>query len=158
MTSLSISSSDIIALVALAISAYAAWKTVKFNDRQKSLIETQERLNRLLLEKEQGDLLAGKRADPGATMLRLGSNNYRIKIWNKGKSAARNVSIDFPDGNELVDDSDVAERFPLQILDPHQAVDLVAFVHMETKGKHAVKIRWSDDAQSENEKTVYITL
>ena len=56
--------SDIIAGLALLLSAYAAWKTVQFNDRQKSLIESQEKLNQRLLEKEEADSrTAGLRND-----------------------------------------------------------------------------------------------
>ena len=32
--------SDIIAFVALLLSGYAIWKTVKFNEQQKSLMES----------------------------------------------------------------------------------------------------------------------
>jgi hypothetical protein len=64
-------SSDFIALLALAVSGYGAWKTIRFNERQKSLIETQERLNRLLLEKEQEQAATNKKADLGATIVRL---------------------------------------------------------------------------------------
>jgi hypothetical protein len=38
MMPLSMASSDIIAVMALIISAYAAWKTVQFNDKQRSFI------------------------------------------------------------------------------------------------------------------------
>lgn len=41
-----------IALIALLLSGYATWTTTKFNERQKSLIESQEKLNAVLLEKE----------------------------------------------------------------------------------------------------------
>ncbi len=47
-----ISISDVIAVAALLLSAFAAWKTVKFNERQKSLVESQDLLNRRLLEKD----------------------------------------------------------------------------------------------------------
>lgn len=151
-------SSDFIALLALAVSAYAAWMTARFNERQKSLIETQERLNRLLLEKEQGDVVANKKADLGATIVRLSNDNYRLRIWNKGKAPAKNVSIFFPEGNALTDEGDISEKFPLQALDTHQSVDLMAFVSMDTKSKHVIQLTWSDDANLENEKTIYATL
>lgn len=151
-------SSDFIAVLALAVSAYAAWKTIRFNELQKSLIETQERLNRLLLEKEIWDATTNKKADLGATIVKLANSNYRLKIWNKGKVAAKNVSIFFPEGNELVDDEDVSEKFPLESLDTHQSVDLVAFVGMDTKSKHVIRLTWSDDSNLQNEKIVYATL
>src|SRR5712691_346242 len=91
--------SDFVAGLAFLLSAYATWKTVQFNDRQKSLIESQERLNQRLLEKEDAESTAEKKADLGATFIKLGSSNYRLKIWNKGRAPARNVLIEFPEGN-----------------------------------------------------------
>jgi hypothetical protein len=158
MTPFSFSASDIIAGLALLISAFAAWKTVQFNNRQKSLIESQEKLNLRLLEREEAESKLDKKADLGATFIKLGSNKHRLKIWNKGKTPARNVSIEFPEGNDCIVQSDVSEKFPLEALDTHQSVELIASVHMGTKSKHAIKLIWSDEFSQHNEKTVYPTL
>ena len=158
MMPFSISASDIIAGLALLISAYAAWKTVQFNDKQKSLIESQEKLNQRLLERDEAESISDRKADLGANFLKLGSSKYRLKIWNKGKTTARNVSIEFPEGNDCIVQSDVSEKFPLEALDTHQSVELIAAVHMGTKSKHAIKLIWSDEFNQHNEKTVYPTL
>lgn len=153
-----LTTSDIIACLAFLLSAFATWKTLKFNNRQKSLIEIQEKLNRMLLDKEDAESTADKKADLGATFIKLGSSNYRLKIWNKGKAAARNVSIDFPEGNDCFIESDIASKFPLETLDTHQSVELIAAVCMGTKNKHAIKLVWTDDFKPINEKIVYPTL
>ncbi len=158
MMPFSISASDIIAILALIISAYAAWKTVQFNEKQKSLIESQEKLNQRLLEKEEAESISDKKADLGASFIKLGSNKYRLKIWNKGKTTAQNVSIEFPEGNDCIVGSEIVEKFPLEALDTHQSVELIAAVHMGTKSKHAIKLMWSDGFSQHNEKTVYPTL
>jgi hypothetical protein len=158
MMPFSISASDIIAGLALLISAYAVWKTVQFNDKQKSLIESQEKLNQRLLEREESESISDKKADLGAGFIKLGSSKYRLKIWNKGKTTARHVSIEFPEGNDCIVPSDVSEKFPLEALDTHQSVELIAAVHMGTKSKHAIKLIWSDEFSQHNEKTVYPTL
>lgn len=149
---------DVIAGMALMLSGYATWKTFRFNERQKSLIESQEKLNHLLLEKETNQSESEKKADLGASFIKLGSNKYRLKIWNKGKAAGRNVRIEFPEGNDLVLQSDVDNKFPLESLDTFQSVELVAAVHMGTKRKHIVRLIWSDDSAEHNEKIVYPTL
>lgn len=154
----SFSTGDVIAVAAFLLPAYAAWKTYQFNEKQKGLIESQERLNKLLLEKEAGDASNTKRADLGANFIKLGSNQYRLKIFNKGKSAARNVSIEFPEGNDCLIDSDIEAKFPLERMDPHQSVELIAAVHMETKSKQVIKLYWSDDHAENNEKLVYPTI
>ena len=155
---LSISVSDVVAVLALIISAYVAWKTIQFNNKQNLLIESQERLNKLLLEKEKSESISERRADLGASFIKLGGGHCRLKIWNKGKSAARNVLIEFPSGNDCFIDSDVAEKFPLEVLDAHQSVELVAVVHMGAKSKHEIKLIWTDDFSQSNEKILYPTL
>ncbi|CAG9001118.1 MAG: hypothetical protein CENE_03135 [Candidatus Celerinatantimonas neptuna] len=154
----SIDAGDIIAGLAFLLSGYATWQTVSFNKKQKSLVESQEKLNNLLLEKENDDSLKEKRADLGASFIKLGSSKYRLKIWNKGASTARNVKIEFPEGNDVVIDSEVTDKFPMESLERHQSVELIAAVHMQTKRKHVVRLIWEDDSQSHNEKLSYPTL
>jgi hypothetical protein len=158
MTGPTFGSSDLISLIALFVSAFAAWKTIRFNERQKSLIESQERLNALLLEKEHGEVETSKKADLGATIVKLGNSKYRLKIWNKGSAAARNVSISFPEGNDIVDDTEVNDKFPLESLGTFDSVELIAFVSMDTKRKQVVCITWADDFSDKNSRTVYPTL
>ena len=109
-------------------------------------------------EKENEDALKGKQADLGASIIKLGSSKYRLKVWNKGAATARNVRIEFPEGNDLVIESEVTDKFPMESLEKYQAVELIAAVHMQTKRKHVVRLVWEDDAQSYNEKLSYPTL
>ena len=153
-----IDAGDIIAGLAFLLSSYATWQMVSFNKKQKSLVESQEKLNNLLLEKGNDDLLKEKRADLGASFINLGSSKYRLKIWNKGASTAKNVRIEFPEGNDVIIDSELTDKFPMESLERHQSVELIAAVHMQTKRKHVVRLIWEDDAQFHNEKLSYPTL
>lgn len=150
--------SDVLAGLALALSAYATWKTVRFNERQKTLIDSQERLNQRLLEREDQESREEKQADLGANFIKLGSTKYRLKIWNRGKAAAHHVQLEFPEGNDCIIEDDIQSKFPLEVLEPSQAVELIAAVGMSTKRKHTIKIRWSDAHNAANEKLVYPTL
>ncbi|MEL0628446.1 hypothetical protein [Psychromonas aquatilis] len=156
--SFSIDAGDLIAGLAFLLSSYATWQTVSFNKKQKTLVESQEKLNNLLLEKESEDALKEKRADLSASFIKLGSSKYRLKIWNKGSATAKNVRIEFPEGNDVIDDSELTDKFPLESLERHQSVELIAFVHHQTKRKHVVRLIWEDDYQSHNEKQSYPTL
>ena len=149
---------DIIAGLALLMSAYATWRTTSFNEKQKSLIESQEKLNNLLLEKEESEAVSGKKADLGASFVKLGSNKHRLKIWNKGSATARNIRLEFPEGNDVLIQSDVDGKFPLESMEKFQSVELIASVHMGTKSKHVIRIVWEDDSENHNEKLVYPTL
>ena len=155
---ISLTPSDFLSGLAFLLSAFATWKTVRFNDRQKELIQSQERLNKLLLDKENAESIEEKKANLGAAFIKLGSSTYRLKIWNKGKAAARNVCLEFPDGNDCFIQSDIDSKFPLEILETSQSVELIAAVSMETKSKHVLKIRWTDEFSTENEKFVYPTI
>lgn len=153
-----IDAGDVIAGLAFLLSGYATWQTVSFNKKQKSLVESQEKLNNLLLEKENEGAVKEKSADLGASFIKLGSSKYRLKIWNKGSATARNVRIEFPEGNDVVIDSEVSDKFPMESLERYQSVELIAAVHMQTKRKHVVRLIWEDDAQTHNEKLSYPTL
>lgn len=155
---MAIAAGDVISGLALLLSAYATWITLQFNKRQQQLIESQEGLNLLALAKGQSDATAEKKADLGASFITLGRSNHRLKIWNKGKGTARQVRIEFPDGNEIVIQSEIDDKLPLETLETHQAVELIAAVAMGTRRKHAIRLIWADDFQERNEKLVYPTL
>jgi hypothetical protein len=139
-----INAGTVIAGIALLLSGYATWKTTK--------------LNNLLLAKERSEALKTKQADLGASFIKIGSNNRRLKIWNKGKVTARNVRIEFPEGNEVVIQGDIDRKFPLESLDTFQSVELIASVHLGTKAKHPIRLIWDDDSGERNEKIVYPTI
>ncbi|MDI6854330.1 MAG: hypothetical protein QME75_12090 [Deltaproteobacteria bacterium] len=134
---------DIIAGIALLLSGYATWKT--------------SRLNNLLLKKEASEALKNKQADLGASFIKLRSS-YRLKIWNKGKATARNVRLEFPEGNDVVLKADIDQKFPLESLGTFQSVELIAAVHMGTKRKHPIRLIWSDNFSEHNEKIEYPTI
>ncbi|MDP3183422.1 MAG: hypothetical protein Q8M54_11480 [Desulfobaccales bacterium] len=139
-----INAGNVIAGIALLLSGYATWKTAK--------------LNNLLLEKERSEALNKKQADLGASFIKIGSNDRRLKIWNKGKAAARNVMIEFPEGNNILIQSEIDQKFPLELLDTYQSVELIAAGALGMKRKHPIRLIWSDDSSERNEKIVYPTI
>jgi hypothetical protein len=153
-----ISVSDVVAIIALALSGYALWTTSNFNNRQLKLIESQEKLNARLLAEGETEALEKSKADVGASLVKLGSSKHRVKVFNKGKAPARNVRIEFPDGNNMVPGSEISDKFPMEVLEQHQAVELMAAVHMQTPRKQTVILRWEDEHSDANEKVVYLTL
>jgi hypothetical protein len=158
MMDITIDSGDIIAGFALFFSVYATIKTIQFNNRQQAFIESQEKLNKLLLEKEVSEATSEKKANLSASFLKLGSSKYRLKIWNKGKSTARDIMIEFPEGNDVVMEDEIKEKFPLESLDTHQSVELIASIYMGTRSKHLIRLTWADDHNDRNEKFVHATL
>ncbi len=121
-------------------------------------MDLQGKVNSLILEKERREAKQAGQADLGASFVSIGSKKHRLKVFNKGKMPAYNVNIAFLGDNDIVPDSEVADKFPMEHIDPGQAVELTAFVHMQTKRKHAIRLRWSDPEGEEREKDVYPTL
>jgi hypothetical protein len=155
--SLQIDASDIVAGLALLIAAYSAWKTVQFNKRQTAFEETNERLNLLLIEREASESEAAKRADVSANFYKAGHNKYRLKVFNKGKGAARNVRFEALDGADLFIENDIARKFPVPVMEQHASVELIAAVHMGSPSRAHIKLIWDDDTGQAREKELHPT-
>jgi hypothetical protein len=150
--------STIVSVLALAMSAYSAKKTIDFNKRQNDFIDTNDKLNRMLLDKEQQDSLVQRQADISANFISVGRNDHRMKVFNRGRSSAKNVRIDFPNGNEILIESDLQEKFPMPSLEPQQSVELIAAVCMDSPRRMDVRIVWDDQSGNDREKLLHLTL
>ncbi len=149
--------SGIVAAIALSFSVYTYWRQNQSNKKQEALIESQHKLNELLASKETSEMAAAKSADMGAEFQKLGRNQYRLKIFNKGPATARNVRVSFPDGNEFVSEHDLEGKFPMESMDKYQAVELIAAIHMGSPSKLKVQLNWVDEEGAEREKITYTT-
>jgi len=137
----------LIALAALIVSLVSLHKTNKFG-------ETTDRLNRVLIERQTAESLAERKADVSANLYQRGKNDYRLKVFNKGKGRAKNVRItDLDDnGDSLLMADEIREKFPLPILEQHQSVDLLACVTLGSHLKTHIKLHWDDDTGKDHEK------
>jgi hypothetical protein len=146
---------NIISGLALIISTIALVITHRFNRRQKSLIESQEKLNNILLTKELQSTENDKKAELGATFIKVGSRgSYRLKIWNKGKCAARNVTITFPEGNNIIPESEIKSKTPIISLEPQAGVEFLAAVYIGIDPKQVISLTWDDDVATGNSKVI----
>lgn len=143
--------SELIAFLALLLSLYSTYKTIQFNKRQ-------DELTAKLIEKEEAESVDKKRAFLNATIIKLGQNNYRLKVWNQGKATAHNVHIQLLKNSDLLHPDFVNSIFPLESLEPYQSVEMPALVHMQTEYKHPLEITWSDEYDKQNRKVVYLTI
>ena len=158
MINVAVSLGDIIAILALVLSAYATWRAHTFKKREEELMEIQKKLNTLMLDKEKREAAHEKEADLGANFVTIGSEKYRLRISNKGRAAAYHVTIDFPEGNDIILEDDIQEKFPLELLERGQSVELVAMIAMGTKRKLAIRLSWQSADGERFEKTVYATV
>lgn len=149
---------DIVALLALGVSAYSMKKTSDFNKRQNEFIETNDKLNKLLLEKESTELMHKNKADISVNFIKTGKNNHRLKVFNKGNNTARNVRMEFPEGNSILHSSDLDTKLPIPIMEQHQSVELLAIVGFGSDTRMTIKLIWDDDFGSNNEKVLMPTV
>ncbi|AVA38006.1 MULTISPECIES: hypothetical protein [Cupriavidus] len=138
--------SDFIAAAALIVSVVGTGASVLFNHRQKGVNQSQKKLNDRLLAREEAEAAAEKKADVSTAFAMRGSNDRRFKVFNRGRAAARNVRIEFVDGNSILVESQVRSTFPLERLEPQCGVDLIATAHLGlAERKFQVKISWEDE-------------
>lgn len=150
--------SESIAVIALLLSSYAIWQTKLFHKRQDSLGESQEKLNNLLSQQVLDEKESGEKADLVAYLKKEERNNYKLHIHNQGSATAKNVRFIYSEEDGIFIASDVASKFPLEILNKGQTVKLIAAITMESKSKLAVTLIWDDDARENYEEESIVTL
>ena len=148
----SVSASDVMAALTLGLAIYIAW-------HQRALGTSQKHLNDFLLKQGKEEVLNARKADLRAKFIRPDPHKkYHLEIRNKGKGTARNVRIEFPEGDDLVLESDVDCKFPLEVLAPDKAVELVALIGCGRGNKQLIKLIWDDDSGKNNEISSYPTI
>lgn len=138
--------SAVIAFIALIVSIVSLLKANKFS-------ATADRLNRLLIEREEAEGVSSKKADLSASIVNLGANNYRLRIFNRGKSAACNVRLINLDGdNKALKEQDIHRKFPVPIIEQNQHVELAVHVFFGSKAHIHIKLVWDDETGKDYEK------
>jgi hypothetical protein len=149
--------SAVIAFLALLFSGFTFWRTQRLAEKQAELIDDQKRLNRLLLEREEDAAVNAKRADLSANFVRTGKGAV-VKVFNSGPAVATNIRLEVPDSTNLFIQSDIDSKFPLERLEPHRGVDLIATTYLGAASKQYVTIIWDDAHATDNKKVVPLTL
>ena len=144
--------SAVVAFAALIVAVVSLRKTNKFG-------ETTDRLNRLLIERETAEGVASKKADLSANMIKVGKNDHRLKVFNRGKGVARNVWLtDLNANDSILISSEISRKFPVPILEQHQWVEVIAANHMGAGPRVHIKLQWDDDTGAGHEKELTPTL
>lgn len=144
--------SAVVAFAALIVAVVSLRKTNKFG-------ETTDRLNRLLIERETAEGIASKKADLSANMIKVGKNDHRLKVFNRGKGVARNVRLtDLNANDSVLISGEISRKFPVPILEQHQWVEVIAANHMGAGPRVHIKLQWDDDTGAGHEKELTPTL
>jgi hypothetical protein len=153
---LPLTTSDLVAALALVVAGWSAFQTGRFNKRQNEFAETAERLNHLLIAREAAETEQQGKADISANFVQIGKSNYRLKVFNRGLGVAHNVRLEVLAGGELIGDSELRDKFPLPKLERHQHVEVLARVHMQSPRRAHIKLLWDDDAGIGQQKELWV--
>lgn len=149
--------SDIIAAIALFLSAWALWDSRRLNRNSLRLSEQEIELVRYQLASVRQNVEQEKRANVSARMYKDGKN-YRVRVYNSGPSDARNVRIILNESNQLVTEGAINGKLPMERMEKGQSVDFWARVHLSSPTKETVLIKWDDAAGIDRENHVEITI
>jgi hypothetical protein len=146
----SISISDIAAFLALTVALWSAIQTGRFNRRQNDFCATADRLNQLLISREAVEAEQQRKADISANFVKIAKSDYRLKVFNRGAAAARNVRLEILDGSQLFPKSELAQKFPFPALERQQHVDVMVSVTLGTPRRAHLRLIWTDEAGTEH--------
>lgn len=100
------------------------------------------------------------KAELGARLVKISKNNYRLKIFNRGKIEARSIEVQFPDndGDEYLVMRDVVDKFPYEVLHPQHGIEIIAYMSFESKSKYRLKLIWDDNYKRRNEEEFFVSI
>ncbi len=145
--------SDYISIGAVCVSVISIIVSIFLFNNQKKYIKTQDELNKLLLNKEKKEVESTDEALVSANVVRMGSKNYRIRVFNKGKGQANNVNISYFEQNNWMIMNNI---LPIEFIKSGQSVDLILALHMNTQSKVKAILTW-EDKKGSKENIVILT-
>lgn len=134
----------IISAVSLALAIVSSVISLKTQKLQNKVNEIELKLKEYeLAEKEKSSCVE-------ARIVHSLKSNYKIKIWNSGNTAAKNVSVSWTPENGLI----VFDRgkMPFEVLDPQKSFELSATAYDGCPSKLCIKTEWEDERGEMKEK------
>jgi hypothetical protein len=141
--------------ITLFLLLYAVYKSIRYAQVKSELESLQAQMDRLLLRERAAETAQGEKADLYAEFVKVeGDNHPKLRVTNLNKSLAKNVRIEFPEGNKVLLKPDIDAVFPIPVLNMHKAIDLSIAVYNNSPRKLTVDLIWDDGFQDNNVKTI----
>lgn len=136
---------EIAGLILSIIAILFSWRVYYIHDRK---IKKQERLlNEYQLNKIEKEKEESLRAIIEANVVKAGKGDKIIKVYNKGKSIARDVEVFLPEVHEI----QVAENpCPIDII-PQSGIEISLFLLGGYPKKIEITCKWKDNFKDDNE-------
>lgn len=141
----------IISALSLIVAIVSIAKSTKAQKLQNKVNEIELKLKEYELDKVAKEKEAANSALVQARIIRMGKDNYRLKIWNSGGGTAYNVKAKFEDDpNIIVMDLD---KLPFEELESKKSFELILIVHFGSAHKAKVLTEWDNADGSHHSKS-----
>lgn len=143
-------------ILAIAISALALiFSGFTYLRHDKKIKQQSSILNKYHLEKIEKEKIDEKKAIIEANVMSGQKNSRIIKVYNKGKSIARNVIVKIPESNEY---HVFKNPSPIDIR-PQNGIEIKLGAFIESHlDKIEIEFEWSDDFKEKNTATQMIPI
>lgn len=130
----------VISIVALLLAIFTYFKHDLKIKKQSALI------NKYQIEKIEKEKIGEKKAIIEANVIKGDKGTRKLKVYNKGKSSAKNVIVDIPELNGFQ-----VMRNPCPIdIKPQNGIEISLVVFMGGPDKIDISYEWSDDFSDRN--------
>ena len=130
----------IISLLALGFSIFTYIKHDSKIKKQSALINEYE------IEKIKDEKIRSKKAIIEGNLIKDHKGNRTLKIYNRGKSVAKEVTVKIPDIKGIMIGSNPT---PIEIR-PQQGIEIDFFITMGAPELLTIEYNWKDDFSSDN--------
>lgn len=132
----------IVSALSLLFALISLSQSSKAQKLQNKVNEIELKLKQYELEKVKKEEAEANSACVQARIIKMGNDNFRMKVWNSGGKKAFNVTAQFEGDPSIMIMDD--EKMPFDELDPMSSFELVLLVHFGSERKARVLTEWSD--------------
>ncbi|MBQ2678352.1 MAG: hypothetical protein IJF96_05560 [Firmicutes bacterium] len=147
---------EITALIISAVSLVIAIMSFAFSSKSQHL---QDRVNEIELKLKEYELAEKEQQKAPCVEARINhiaKENYRIKIWNSGNAAAKNVTASWDKGSQILFFDQ--EKMPFELLEPQKSFELAISTYCGSPRKLCITTTWEDGDEKKHSKEQWCDL
>jgi len=139
--------------IVLFLILYIIYKKFRYHQLKKDYESLQQQMDRVLLREQATLAQEGEKADLQAEFVKSDHDSHpKLRIRNVNQALAKNIRIDFPNGNNLLLKKEVDAIFPIDTLNKHKEILLSIAVYNNAPRKIAIELIWDDGYNMNNSK------
>jgi len=145
--------SSVLSLLAIVLAIILP--AIVYFKHDKRLKKQEEKLNAYQLIKIEKEEIENKKAQVRGNIIKGNKGNRTLKIFNSGKSTARNIRIKYSGDMEYIIPRD--DHFPYELLNPQDNTEIYLLL-CEGADKLKIELLWDDEFKADNEFTQVFAL